>query len=1068
MARQPWMRRIGVATAVSAVAVLGLGVPQASGQQQEIPPQAEPGEELDHEDQILLEQAEKEGRSTVTLLVAAEPGKAAAAKGELSSLGGRVQKTDADLDYLKVTVPLAAAEQAQKLRSVKAVDVDGLIARDEPEPLGVTDPLPQPAPDATTPKSNPYLPTQDTKAARFSQLFPFWDGRGTTIAILDSGVDLDHPALAETSTGERKIVDWYTANSPDSGDGTWVRLSEETYSGTFTAQGREWTAPEGEFTFGVFDETAQDLGSGSSELEGDVNRDGDREDSWGVLVDTASMEVRVDLDGDGDFTDEKAMRDYKVDHDVGFFGEDDPDTEVVDRMAFVVQTDQPGYVNIGLSAGAHGSHVAGIAAGNDLFGGKMDGAAPGAKLMSVKACLSTPSCTSSGLVDGVIYAAENGADVVNISIGGLPALNDGNNARAELYNRIIDTYDVQLFISAGNSGAGANSVGDPSVATDALSVGSYISEATWLANYGSESATKESLHPFSSRGPREDGGFKPNLVAPGAAVATTPRWQPGGPVPGTYELPPGYSMLNGTSMAAPQATGSGALLVSAYKSLYGKRPDASVLRSALTSTARFVDDIPAYAQGAGLIDTVRALDVLRSKEHADVTTSVEVNTVLSHQLSTPDTGVGIHDREGVRVGENYTRTYTLTRTSGAKQPVNYRVSWVGNDGTFSSKKTVKLPLDKPVTFDVKVKPTEAGVHSALLRLDDRRTVGYDVQTMNVVFAAQEFAEQDGFTTEASGTVGRNQVQSTFVRVPEGTASLKIDMRAGGESGEGQVRFVRYDPTGIPVDSTSSLNCFNPDAGGGCAGGTATSRTVTDPMPGVWEIVVEARRTSDAPTSDWSLAMAVQGASVEPNPDVLPEAALGEPVSREYTVTNTLGAFTGALTGVPLDSARKERPSIGEGEVQSYDVTVPEGAGSLTATIGSTSDGGADLDLFVYDCTSGDCVLADYTADGDSEESVTVAKPAAGTWRVEIDAYSVPSGTTEFDYLDSYAVDGLGAVEVTDEAAERATGSTWTVPATVTATADPGDGRVLRGVLAVRTVDDLRVGSAEVIVESVTG
>ncbi len=1067
MARQPWMRRIGVATAVSAVAVMGLGVPQASGEQ-EVPPQSEPGQELDREDRMLLEQAEKEGRSTVTLLVAAESGKTAAAKSELASLGGKVRKTDTELDYLKVTVPIEAAEQAQKLLSVKAVDVDGLIARDEPEPLGATDPIPQPAPDAKTPKRNPYLPTQDTKAAQFSELFPFWDGRGTTIAILDTGIDLDHPALAKTSTGKRKIVDWYTANSPDSGDGTWVTMSDETYSGTFTAAGREWTAPEGEFTFGVFSETAQDLGSGTSELEGDVNRDGDREDSWGVLLDTATKEVRVDLDGDGDFTNEKPMRDYKVDYDVGYFGEDDPDTDVVDRMAFVVQTDQEGYVNIGLAAGAHGSHVAGIAAGNDLFGGKMDGAAPGAKLMSVKACLSTPSCTSSGLVDGVIYAAENGADVVNISIGGLPALNDGNNARAELYNRIIDTYDVQLFISAGNSGAGANSVGDPSVATDAVSVGSYISKATWLANYGSESATKESLHPFSSRGPREDGGFKPNLVAPGSAIAPTPRWQPGGPVPGTYDLPPGYSMLNGTSMAAPQATGSAALLVSAYKSLYGKRPDASVLRSAMTSTARFVDDIPAYAQGAGLIDTIRALDVLRSKEHATVTTSVEVNTVLSHQLSTPNTGVGIHDREGVRVGESYTRTYTLTRTSGSKQPVNYRVSWVGNDGTFSSKKNVSLPLNKPVTFDVKVDPKKAGVHSALLRLDDRRTVGYDVQTMNVVFAALDFAEENGFTAEASGTVGRNQVTSTFVRVPEGTASLKIDMRAGGDSGAGQVRFLRYDPTGIPVDSTASTNCFNPDAGGGCAGGTATSRTVTDPMPGVWEIVVEARRTSDAATSDWSLSMEVQGAAVEPNPDVLPEAALNEPVSREYTVTNTLGGFTGALTGVPLDSARKERPSIGDGEVKSYDVVVPEGATSLTATIGNTSDGGADLDLFVYDCTSGSCELADYSANGDSAESVTVADPKAGTWRIEIDAYSVPSGTTEYDYLDAYALDGLGDVEVTDEQAERPTGSTWTVPATVTAKADPGEGRVLRGVLAVRTADDLRVGSAEVVVESVTG
>ena len=73
-----------------------------------------------------------------------------------------------------------------------------------------------------------------------------------------------------------------------------------------------------------------------------------------------------------------------------------------------------------------------------------------------------------------------------MSIGGLPALNDGNNARAELYNRLIDEYGVQLFISAGNSGPGLNTIGDPSVATDVVSVASSISKETWRANYGSE------------------------------------------------------------------------------------------------------------------------------------------------------------------------------------------------------------------------------------------------------------------------------------------------------------------------------------------------------------------------------------------------------------------------------------------------------------------------------------------------------------------------------------------------------------------------------------------------------
>ena len=41
------------------------------------------------------------------------------------------------------------------------------------------------------------------------------------------------------------------------------------------------------------------------------------------------------------------------------------------------------FVDIGIVSGAHGSHVAGITAANDMFGGQMDGAAPGAQLVTV-------------------------------------------------------------------------------------------------------------------------------------------------------------------------------------------------------------------------------------------------------------------------------------------------------------------------------------------------------------------------------------------------------------------------------------------------------------------------------------------------------------------------------------------------------------------------------------------------------------------------------------------------------------------------------------------------------------
>ena len=96
--------------------------------------------------------------------------------------------------------------------------------------------------------------------------------------------------------------------------------------------------------------------------------------------------------------------------------------------------------------------------------------------------------------------------------------------------------------------------------------------------------------------------------------------------------------------------------------------------------------------------------------------------------------------------------------------------------------------------------------------------------------------------------------------------------------------------------------------------------------------------------------------------------------------------------------------------------MPAGAASLRATIGNPSDPAADLDLFVQNCTSGTCVAAGQSADGDSEESVTIDNPAAGAWKVIVDGFDVPAGTTEFNYIDVYfmpAASALGTIVVTD-------------------------------------------------------
>lgn len=209
------------------------------------------------------------------------------------------------------------------------------------------------------------------------------------------------------------------------------------------------------------------------------------------------------------------------------------------------------------------------------------------------------------------------------------------------------------------------------------------------------------------------------------------------------------------------------------------------------------------------------------------------------------------------------------------------------------------------------------------------------------------------------------------------------------------------------------------------------------------------------------------ATISPNPDVIATASIGVPVARAYTATNVLDPVVGRLAGNSLASAKVTRPTISDQGQQQYLVTVAAGSTSLTARLGNPSDPGADLDLFVYNCTTGSCVLAGQSAGGGTEEFVNVSNPAAGQWVVLVDAFSVPAGTTSFDYLDQFVNPVFGSVSVTDANSVRPTGSSWTAPAAVTVTSAPAAGRVITGEISAIGQDGAPFGSGMLIVQSVS-
>jgi len=229
--------------------------------------------------------------------------------------------------------------------------------------------------------------------------------------------------------------------------------------------------------------------------------------------------------------------------------------------------------------GSHGTHVAGIigALTNNTTG--VAGVSWGINLMPVKVLDDTQSGTTFDVAEGIYYAVDNDADVLNMSLG---ADLDSNDLPAHLTEAVefADSRDKILIGASGNNGT--NSVLYPAAYPEVISVGS--------VDINNQQAG------YSNYGPNLD------LVAPGgdfdvdSGILST--W--GYFKDGTFYTNE-YTQMEGTSMSAAYVSGAAALLLeSGVRSGY--------IRSRLTSTA--VDLGPEGKDskyGYGMLDIYGAL-----------------------------------------------------------------------------------------------------------------------------------------------------------------------------------------------------------------------------------------------------------------------------------------------------------------------------------------------------------------------------------------------------------------------------------------------------------------------------
>ncbi|HMP72123.1 MAG TPA: S8 family serine peptidase [Kiritimatiellia bacterium] len=346
----------------------------------------------------------------------------------------------------------------------------------------------------------------------------------------------------------------------------------------------------------------------------------------------------------------------------------------------------------------HGTHVAGSILGNGFLSptvisspgskkvgplyaqGQFAGIAPGARAVIIEDFNSfTPG-------EQVSIAWSNSARIANNSWGASVFLYNADSAAWDALVRdalpgVAGRQEFIAFFAAGNDGGGntdgtggtPGTIATPGNAKNVITIGA-IEQPRLANNFSFAQSRTDSdwqVADFSARGPvdveddpsqLDDLRSKPDLVAPGVYVLSTQSRETNPDIlsdpfefnwdyrSGNIDSGTNYAFFSGTSMAAPLATGVGALYVEYYKQAFGTYPSPAMVKAAMVGGARNVNTLlyrharaqniftRVVDQGWGMIDAARSVfgTVVHPTDQLiliDQETALETGQFYSRQLT---------------------------------------------------------------------------------------------------------------------------------------------------------------------------------------------------------------------------------------------------------------------------------------------------------------------------------------------------------------------------------------------------------------------------------------------------
>ncbi|KAI9279744.1 hypothetical protein BY458DRAFT_501519 [Sporodiniella umbellata] len=716
------------------------------------------------------------------------------------------------------------------------------------------------------------MPKQDTQAASFIKKYPEYDGRGTVVAILDTGVDPGAAGMQITTDGKPKVIDIVDCTGGGDVDTSKiVRTSVEDgldviqgLSGRKLILSNKWTNPSGEYRVGLkrayelfpselknrvkserrqnfIKKQAQLLSEAQykladyqkqdkldeeekSELEARIESLKDLDKNYedpGVILDCVvffdgkDWRAVIDVDESGDLREQPCLTDYRKELQYHKFGK-------ADLLNFSVNIYSEGNIlSIVTLAGSHGTHVAGITAANFPDEPDLNGVAPGAQLISLRIGDSRLGSmeTGPGLTRAAAHLAIHKVDLANMSYGessGLPT--DGHFIKS-LANEAIGKSGCIFVTSAGNDGPCFSSIGAPAgMDSSFITVGAYVKHSQMQAEYALLESVKERPFTWSSRGPTTDGYQGVDIYAPGSAITSIP----------VYVLNK-LDLKNGTSMSSPNACGCISLLVSALKAQNIEYTPYR-LKNAVVQSGKSVDD----PLGVGFIQVDKAYEYLESyKDRKDLDLLFKI-TVQKRGLKR-----GIYLREIEETSQvQYITTKVQPQFMGESDPENPKY----NEDKFNYEARVALIASESwITvpdylyihsggnaFQIKVDPTSLSEN----KFHYGEVYGYDTTApeRGPLFRVPVSVVKPRLSTNGTVEIKKiafspGDISRNFVQVPEGSTYCELVIKSHSPVETSPARFMLHLLQLIPKENQKSKHAYSFLLGDGSFGNPSSEAQV---------------------------------------------------------------------------------------------------------------------------------------------------------------------------------------------------------------------------------------------------